>query len=646
MLMGLRIKIILVFILVTFVGMSLFGVAAYNGARETSKEKQLLLLHNLNRQLAAGLNPEKPQLLIPPGNKEFKAKEDFYLALLNKDNQIVYEKGQGKLKQAVIRVLPFSLQENRNEGELTHDQNTYVWVSTPLQNHPFTIIHAQLSPGNDLAIFLDAVDTPLALSLVILMWIGVWMSFSISSLISKLSEQKQVLQHKTLHDDLTQLPNRASLITSLEQCIDHRHEKHSIAVFAIDLNHFKEINESLGHQCGDELLCQIGSRLNNILNNAQCIARLGGDEFAVVFDNVKSSSANSLADKITHALEPAFEVQDQSLYISGTLGLALYPEHADDPRLMVQRAEMAMYKAKASHKHLGIYDPKQDKSSIEQASLAHDLRTAIDENQLELYYQPKLDLKTKSIVGVEALTRWHHSSRGTIASDEFILLAEKTGLIRPLTTWVLNHAISQCAQWRRRGIHLNMAVNLSAAGLHDPKLESTISTTLSKHMLPATCLELEITETVMMSDPDQAREVLNRLGALGILITIDDFGTGYSSLAYLKKLPVTNIKIDKSFVSNMLGNSNDDSIVLATIGLAQDLGLKVIAEGVEDQTSQDILETYNCDTAQGMHICAPMPAEQLDKHLAPRKPVAINPGEALPTDYGVTLKNPTELATQ
>ena len=475
---------------------------------------------------------------------------------------------------------------------------------------------------------------------IIILWVGVWTALSIHNLITKINEQKAALAHKALHDDLTKLPNRESLIESINQVIKEKHQKNkSIALCVIDLNHFKEINDSLGHHCGDELLTQVGSRLANILKSASCVARLGGDEFAILFAHTKHAAASHIAEKLLHSLEPAFELEGHNLYVGGTVGIAYYPEHASDARTLAQRAEMAMYHAKSANKHFSIYDANEDKSSIERLALINELRTAIDDKELQLYYQPKLDLQSNTIIGVEALARWYHPERGFIPTDQFILAAEKTGLIKPLTHWVLYSAINQCMAWRKRGIYLRMSVNLSAWSLHDSKLEIDIKKLLTQASLPPACLVLEITETAMMADPVQAKEILANLDVMGIRIAIDDFGTGHSSLAYLKGLPVDEIKIDKSFVRNMINDENDASIVRAIISLAHDMGLKVVAEGVEDQQSQDILKADGCDIVQGHHICCPMPAHELDKILSPSKPTIVSSfAKPIPDNYSVLIK--------
>ena len=624
-------------------GLTLFGIVSFTTARELSTQRQIALLQQLNDEFLASLDlTTKHPTLGKLVNALEMDDSNYYLALFDTNNQVAFEYGNQQIKQKVLNQLPFAIMNKRNVGSLPIDDKLLIWTTTPAAHFPYTLIHAQQTTRDDFSLYMNRMGTPLALTTIVVIWIGIWTSLSIASLFNKVTEQKATLAHKALHDDLTKLPNRASLIDAIEKAIDEakkdKKDPQSLTLLVVDLNHFKEINDSLGYHCGDELLRQVGTRLPNILTHASFIARSGGDEFAVLFSNTKAFKANQLGEKLLHALEPAFEVEGHSLYVAGTLGIASYPEHAEDARTLAQRAEMAMYTAKSRRKHMVVYDKSIDRSNVEQLVLVHDLRTVIDEELLELHYQPKLNLKTNTIVGVEALARWKHPSRGDISPEYFIRLAEKTGLIRPLTSWALSTAINQCAEWRRRGLHLRMAINLSASSLHDPKLEYQIGHLLSKVMLPPSSLELEITETAMMTDPVQAHDLLTRLDALGIRISIDDFGTGYSSLSYLKRLPVDEIKIDKSFVLNMINQNNDDSIVLATIGLAHDLGMEVVAEGVEDQTSQDVLETYGCNTVQGFHICNPLPAEELTKLLSPSKPIIVDASTVLPEDFNVVLK--------
>ncbi len=643
--MPLKTKLISISVFIALATLSLFSAVSYTSYKNLSTENQLTLLGDFNEYFVSTLNFTGigPKLNSTDINGVTDHNSlNYYIAIFDNTNQIISDIGNTNIKKKIINTLPFSVIGQKRTGSIDFHDETLLWVTTPITNTPYTLLHSQRALTTKLGAYFDSVGAALLLITVIVVWVGVWTAISIYNLIKKINEQKAVLSHKALHDDLTKLPNRESLIESINAVVNQKYPKaKSFALCVIDLNHFKEINDSLGHQCGDGLLTQVGARLTNILKSAKCIARLGGDEFAILFSHGKPSSSSQTAEKIIHALEPAFDLEGHSIYVGCTVGIAYFPQHASDARTLAQRAEMAMYQAKSTNKQFSIYDPAEDKSSIERLALINELRTAIDDNELQLFYQPKLDIQTNTIVGVEALARWNHPDRGFIPPDQFIIAAEKTGLIKPLTHWVFHTAIHQCADWRKRGIYLRMSVNLSAWSLHDSKLEIDIKKMLTEANLPPSCLVLEITETAMMSDPVQAKEILTNLDVMGIRIAIDDFGTGHSSLAYLKSLPVDEIKIDKSFVKNMIRDENDASIVRATISLAHDMGLKVVAEGVEEQSAQDRLKADGCDIIQGQHICRPLPAYELDRMLTPSRPTIVSShARPIPDDYSVVINFP------
>jgi len=640
--MQLKTKLILISIFIALATLSLFSAVSYTSYKNLSTVNQLTLLSDFNEYFVStlvitGIGPKLNSTNIN-GVTDHNSL-NYYIAIFDSTNQIISDLGNTDIKKKIVNTLPLSVIGQKRTGSIDFHDETLLWVTTPIRDTSYTLLHSQRALTTKLSDYFDSVSAALLLITIIIVWIGVWTATSIYNLIEKVNEQKAVLSHKALHDDLTKLPNRESLIESIKTVFNQKYpKKKSFALCVIDLNHFKEINDSLGHHCGDELLMQVGTRLKTIVKSAKCIARLGGDEFAILFSHGKPSSGSQTAEKLIHALEPAFDLEGHSIYVGCTVGIAYYPQHATDARTLAQRAEMAMYQAKSVNKQFAIYDPDEDKSSIERLALINELRTAIDDEELQLYYQPKLDIQTNTIIGVEALARWNHPERGFIPPDQFIIAAEKTGLIKPLTHWVFYTAINQCAAWRKRGIYLRMSVNLSAWSLHDSKLEIDIKKMLTEANLPPSCLVLEITETAMMADPHQAKEILNNLDIMGIRIAIDDFGTGHSSLAYLKSLPVDEIKIDKSFVKNMIRDENDASIVRATISLAHDMGLKVVAEGVEEQAAQDRLKADGCDIIQGQHICRPLPAHELDRMLSPSKPTIVSShAKPIPDDYSVII---------
>lgn len=424
------------------------------------------------------------------------------------------------------------------------------------------------------------------------------------------------LEHQAMHDTLTGLPNRMLLRRSLIRELNRaEREKSGFALLMIDLNKFKEINDTLGHHMGDRVLREIAPRFNAELTQKDVLARLGGDEFAVLLHAADFDRANDVAMRLSRSLEMDFNMDGQRLRVGSSIGIALYPKHGMNEQDLLQRADVAMYLAK--HKGIGyvFYNEDQEAHGIWQLSFRKELQKAIDANQLELHYQPKIDFKTGKSVAVEALLRWNHPSHGLVPTEEVNLLAEKTGLIRPLTQWVLATAIRQLAGFMSRNVDLVVSVNLSVWNLKDPNFYDYVKTLLRESNVSASKLCFEVTEDAIMSDPDHASKTLNKLAELGAKLAIDDFGKGFSSVQYLKKLPISELKIDKSFVQHLIVDDNDAVIVRSIITLAHNLGLRAVAEGVESQEVYDQLQSLQCDEVQGYHIAHAMPAASLDSWL-------------------------------
>jgi diguanylate cyclase (GGDEF)-like protein len=428
-----------------------------------------------------------------------------------------------------------------------------------------------------------------------------------------LRHQAEVNEHQALHDALTNLPNRTLFHDRVGQALASARREHlPVAVMIMDLDRFKEVNDTLGHASGDELLQQAGVRLRGALRESDTVARLGGDEFGVLLPRVvDSAAAVSVARKLRKALEEPFTIHGLALQIEASVGIALYPEHGDDVHSLLQRADVAMYVAKDQPGGCEIYAKERDDYSPDRLTMLTELRRAIDQGELILHYQPKADLRTSHVHGVEALVRWSHPVRGLVPPDEFIPLAQKTGVIVPLTFFVLNEALRQCRTWQLEGLDLCVGVNLSARNLLDVHLPDTVGELLTRWEVPPSLLELEITESTILADPIRAMHVLSRLSGMGVRLAIDDFGTGYSSLAYLKRLPVDELKIDKSFVQGMEEDENDAVIVRSTIDLGRNLGLRVVAEGVETAEAWRRLAALGCDIAQGYYLSRPVPAGEL-----------------------------------
>jgi diguanylate cyclase (GGDEF)-like protein len=426
-------------------------------------------------------------------------------------------------------------------------------------------------------------------------------------------ERRQVealIQHLAYYDPLTDLPNRTTLLDRLQQAIlAGLRENKTVALLLIDLNNFNEINNTLGHHNGDMIIQGIGPRLKNLTRQSDTIARLEGDKFAMLLPGAGVEGATLIANKIMKALEEPFLLEKLTLEVGVSIGIAIYPDHGLDASAIMQRADVAMYLAKQAGDEYFIYASEKDEYKPNRLALMGELRQAIDRDQLFLLYQPKIDMKSCSLSGVEALVRWQHPQRGLIPPDQFIMLAEKTGMIKQLTLWVLNAALRQSRAWHQDGIQISVAVNLSARNLQDIQFPNLVKGLLETWKVPSSRLDLEITESTIMMDPLRAMDILTRLNQMGVRLSIDDFGTGYSSLGYLKKLPVDEIKIDKSFVMRMAADKDDAMIVRSTVDLAHNLGLKVVAEGVENQDVWEKLSALGCDTAQGYYMSRPISSE-------------------------------------
>lgn len=434
---------------------------------------------------------------------------------------------------------------------------------------------------------------------------------------ARLKELYASLEHMAFTDPLTALPNRTLFQDRLQQAIfNARRDYKPFALFLMDLDHFKDINDTLGHHVGDELLQEVAERLRGKLRESDTVARLGGDEFALLLPTVDFKQADTAARMLLQSLRAPFDLNNQSLHIGASVGIALYPDHGVEANILVQRADVAMYAAKNSNTGYAFYDQEMDQNNSTRLALLGDLRRAVDQEQFELYYQPKVNLKTNEPFGVEALVRWKHPNGSLLLPDTFIPLLEHNGLIRSLTPWVVNAALQQIQKLHARGFFASISVNLSVRDLQDPYLADAIAEQLAAYKTEPKWLELEITESAVMSEPARAMDMLLRLSKMGLRLAIDDFGTGYSSLTYLKKLPVKTVKIDKSFVMSMARDENDAAIVRTSIELAKNLGLDVIAEGVDSEEVLQMLVKFDCPGAQGVYISRPLSEGELEEWYA------------------------------
>ena len=436
--------------------------------------------------------------------------------------------------------------------------------------------------------------------------------------VTDLKNQVSALRHQAMHDGLTNLPNRVMLFDRLEKAVEQARQNGTMtSLLLMDLDRFKEVNDTFGHHFGDMLLKQVAFRLQNQLRLVDTVARLGGDEFAIVVpETADANYVAALARRILNTLQQPFVIEGQVLEVGASIGIALFPTHGADSRALLRRADVAMYAAKEAQSGYAFHREEFESRTPDDLSLVVEMRNAIERDEFELYYQPKLHLRSGLVTRAEVLVRWNHPVRGVLAPAAFIPIAERTGLIRGLTDWIFDHALAQCRRWHDAGAPVHVAVNISAKSLQEQTLPSKIQALLDKWKLDPRFLKIEITESSIMADPAHALAIMSLLQSQGIRLSIDDFGTGYSSLTHLRELPIDEIKIDKSFVLGMSESEADAAIVRTVIDLGHNLGKQVCAEGVEDEETWRILSRLGCDLAQGFWISRPIPADAFMEWLS------------------------------
>lgn len=422
-------------------------------------------------------------------------------------------------------------------------------------------------------------------------------------------ELMQRERHSWFHDNLTNLPNRCMLTDHIEQAISiSYHTKQSIAIMMMDLNRFKDINDTLGHHCGDELLLALSQRLLGIVTRSCMVARMGGDEFCFVLEASSKKEAIHFCKHILAMVDEPFTIHGHKLSVGGSMGIAMYPEHGSVTQQLLQHADVAMYAAKRNGSGHTMYSEEINQSSLNKLNLIAMIKHPDFAKQLSICYQPKINLKNGTVCGLEALVRWKHPVLGDVPPDQFIAIAERTDAMKQITATVLHKVLAQLEQWHTSGLEIKIAINLSMRNLSDENLPNDIAQALASYHIPPSSLTLEITESSIMLNPALANATLTTLSVLGVQCAIDDFGTGYSSLAYLKNLPAAEIKIDKSFITGMTTDENDAIIVHATIVMAHNMGYRVVAEGVENAETLELLQILGCDVVQGYYFSKPMPA--------------------------------------
>jgi diguanylate cyclase (GGDEF)-like protein len=419
-------------------------------------------------------------------------------------------------------------------------------------------------------------------------------------------------------DDLTGLANRRLFVEQLNAVTEQAGSDHVAAVLLIDLDRFKEVNDSYGHHTGDKLLRMVGPRLLELLRHGDTLARMGGDEYGIVLVDADVTRASDVARKVGARLREPFVLDGMPLHVEASVGISLFPLHGRTPSALMQHADVAMYEAKRGRLGYSVFDSTRNGGTRNRLEMLEELRVAIDADQLLVHYQPKLDVASGAISGAEALVRWAHPTRGLLLPDRFLSIAEQAGLMRRVATLVLDSSLRDLAVWRAQGHQLSVAVNLSVCNLQDTELPQQVARLLATHGVPARSLVLEITENILIGDPDRSQQVLDGLRAIGVRLSVDDYGTGYSSLAYLQALPVEELKLDQSFIAHLGTDPRAAAIVRSTIELSHELGMQMVAEGVEDEVALGKLRAWGCDAAQGFLIARPMAADKLTQWLAAR----------------------------
>jgi len=612
--MNLGRKLFLAFISASLFGITLFGYITYQTTRNAQLEELASSTSASAQQLAA--------LLAGHNNKQLQSSlQQLVSRKQDTPYDVVVTDQQGNVVFIVNRQVDAefidSLIKNKPASHYTEvGQHYLLWSIQAIPDTNLKLYLLRKLKKSGFGSFIKSSGVPLVIASLILLWLAFWGAMILTSLYRRLETQRQELEYQTLHDGLTDLPNRTCLVEQTEERLKKplpNGKSHAMVV--LDINRLKEINDTLGHYAGDTLLCMVANRLQNITRGDDILARIVSDEFALLLTGVTQEVALAVTSRIQDSLNEGFKLDEHEFYLGASIGIAFYPDHALDAISLIKHGELAMYAAKNIGIGITIYDQTHNTSTLEQLKLVNDLRTDLENKNIRLYFQPKMDLHSGQPISLEALARWEHPDHGHIAASRFIHVAENTGLINPLTYWVMEHAIQRSQQLQESGLQLSMAINLSVWNLQDLEIVDYLRNLLEQHDIEPSQVILEITETAMMVNQKRALSTLHQLHRLGVKLSIDDFGTGYSSLAYLKRLPLSEVKIDKSFVKSMRNQTSDSSMVRAIIDLAHDLNLSVVAEGAESVDIVKILQDLDCDQAQGSYYADAMPFDELIEWL-------------------------------
>ena len=613
--MKLKTQILLSILGITIFAQVVFGFLAYRQITESRGDQLTIFLQYLTREIAERLtlpgNAYVSELYLEELRKKFSTPKS--ILIIQKDNNILYIAGNsGQELDVIAHHLGEAYSDSDKHGLIEIDGVQYYWAISKLPDEQYQLVMLEPAHNEEIQIA-STLRLRLFSSGFVIIWLAVWISLLLSSKISReLDKKNDLLEHMALHDNLTGLPNRTLLADRMEQVLSQSiRSKQTFALFMMDLDRFKEINDTLGHQFGDELLKMVSLRLSDNIRENDSIARLGGDEFAVLLPQTDLKGAELCANRVLQGMEEAYCINDVSTESKASIGIALYPDHGNSAEELMQYADVAMYQAKKSQSGYAVYDPSQNTHSVRRLLLMNDLRDAIDQNKIKTYYQPIINTVKNRISSIEALARWQHPEMGSISPEEFIPMAEQMGIIRVLTMQIIEQALSDCSELKKHAHdHVSVNVNLSVYCLQDFSFPDDVKALLKKYDIVAENLELEITESALMHDLSRAGKILKKLNDLGIRLAIDDFGTGFSSLNYMKTLPIDTLKIDKSFIMDMRINNKDRAVVKTIIELGHNLGCRVVAEGVENQATLDNLILLKVDRVQGFFFSEPIPFDE------------------------------------
>ena len=601
--MKLQTQIIFSILGITFLAQAVFGFLAYREITESRGDQLTIFLQYLNREVASRMtlpgNIYVSEIYLEELRQKFSTPHS--TLIIQEDSRILYMAGNSSENiPNITKSLKEAYSDSDKHGLIDMDGIQYYWAVSQLPDKRFQLV--MLEPaGTEETKIAATLKWRLITSGFIILWIAVWISLLLSSKISKqLNEKNNQLKHLALHDGLTGLPNRTLLSDRLEQVLlQAQRTNKSFSLFLMDLDRFKEVNDTLGHQFGDDLLKRVSDRLLKSIRNKDSIARLGGDEFAILLPDTDLEGTRNCIDRIIQSMDAPFCINDVVTESKISIGVAIYPDHGDSIHTLMQYADVAMYQAKKSQSGYAIYDPTQNTHSIRRLQVMNDLRDAIKKNDIHVYYQPLIDNTKQTVIGVEALSRWHHDELGDISPDEFIPMAEQMGLIRTLTLHVLKQSMHDLNNWKKKGYNIEVNINISTYCLQDMSFPEEIYSIVEFYSFDSSQIELEITESALMHDLSRTRKIIDHLNKLGFKLAIDDFGTGFSSLNYLKNLPIDTLKIDKSFIVDMCENNSDNAIVKTIIELGHNLDCRIVAEGVENQAELNCLNRLNVDVIQG-----------------------------------------------